>query len=88
MPDAEEVFTTLRKMSSEKASGPDGMTVLFFKHFWDVVGMDVIKAVQDFFERGELLFTLKYYSDSCYERNAEEASKAFRWGVMLLEFPI
>lgn len=45
IPDEEEIFATLRKMSSEKAPGPDGMTVLFFKHFSHVVGVDVTKAV-------------------------------------------
>lgn len=35
--------------------GCDGVTVLFFKHFWNVVGVDVVNAVQDFFVKGELL---------------------------------
>lgn len=55
VPDAEEIFITLRKMSLEKALGSNGMTVLFFEHFWEVVGMDVILTVCDFFEHGELL---------------------------------
>lgn len=33
IPNVEEIFDMLRKMSSEKALGPDGMTLLFFKHF-------------------------------------------------------
>lgn len=41
-----KIFFTLRKMSSKKAPGLDGMTVLFFKHFWNMVGEDVIKAMQ------------------------------------------
>lgn len=52
---ADEIFSILRKMSSEKALGRDGMTVLFFKHFWEVAGMDVIKTVQEFFITRELL---------------------------------
>lgn len=42
-------------MNPEKAPRPDGMTVLFFKHFWEVVGADVIHTVQDFFENGVML---------------------------------
>lgn len=48
VPDANDIFSILWKMSSEKAPGPDGMTMLFFKHFWEVVGLNVIKAVQEF----------------------------------------
>ncbi|XP_060970646.1 uncharacterized protein LOC133037410 [Cannabis sativa] len=32
-------------MSSNKAPGPDGMSVLFFKHYWDSVGSDFCEAV-------------------------------------------
>lgn len=28
---------------------PDDTTVLFFKHCWNVVGVDVVNAVQEFF---------------------------------------
>lgn len=55
VPDAEEIFNTLRKMSLEKASSSNGMMILFFKHFWEVVGMDVILTGRDFFEHGALL---------------------------------
>lgn len=49
VPNAEEIIATLQKLSSDKAPGPNGITVLFFKHFWEVVGLDVVKAMQDFF---------------------------------------
>lgn len=53
VPDAGEIYCTFRKMSTEKAPGLDGMMVLFFKHFWEVVGADVVRAVQDLFVHGE-----------------------------------
>lgn len=56
--DADEIFGTLGKMSSKKAPGPDSMTILFFKHFWNVVGVDVVNVVQEFFTNGELLHNL------------------------------
>lgn len=55
VPNAEEIYSTLRKMNPDKAPGPDRMTILFFKHFWEVDGADVIGAVQDFFENGVML---------------------------------
>lgn len=33
VPDDEEIYSTLKKMSLEKTLGLDGMTVLFFKYF-------------------------------------------------------
>lgn len=53
-----EIYSTLRKMSPEKAPGLDEMMVLYFKNFWKVVGADVSCAVQDFFMNGVMLLEL------------------------------
>ncbi|KAM6588245.1 hypothetical protein CsatA_010850 [Cannabis sativa] len=41
-------------MSSGKAPGPDGMSVLFFKHYWDAVGFDFCDAISNFFITGRM----------------------------------
>ncbi|XP_060974319.1 uncharacterized protein LOC133039432 [Cannabis sativa] len=41
-------------MNNHKAPGPDGMSVLFYKHYWESVGSDFCDAVLDFFENGNM----------------------------------
>nr|GFA97345.1 RNA-directed DNA polymerase, eukaryota, reverse transcriptase zinc-binding domain protein [Tanacetum cinerariifolium] len=40
--------------------GPDGFTAAFFKDTWDMIGVDVIKAVKEFFTNGRLLKELNH----------------------------
>jgi hypothetical protein len=56
----EEVRRALFQMSPSKASGPDGMTALFFQKFWHIVGMDVTNAVLDFLHNGHMLKSLNF----------------------------
>ncbi|XP_031106177.1 uncharacterized protein LOC116010810 [Ipomoea triloba] len=43
----EEVKAALFAMFPDKAPGPDGMNPGFYKHYWDVVGVDVSQFVID-----------------------------------------
>ncbi|CAN0872169.1 LINE-1 reverse transcriptase homolog [Linum grandiflorum] len=47
-----EIYDALCGMPEEKAPGPDGYTVFFFKRCWHVVGRDVLDAVHSFFSSG------------------------------------
>ncbi|GJR42536.1 hypothetical protein Tco_1310639 [Tanacetum coccineum] len=51
----EEESLLLHKAKDNKAPEPDVFTSKFFKEAWDIVGMDVCKAVQEFFVYGKLL---------------------------------
>ena len=50
----EEIERVLFKMPGSKAQGPDGYTVEFFKESWNIIGKDVVVAVQSFFALGFL----------------------------------
>lgn len=48
-------------MHPEKASGPDGMTALFFQHSWHIIKNDLVEMVNNFFGFGRNGCKIKYY---------------------------
>jgi hypothetical protein len=52
---AEEIKSIFFSMKANKSPGPDGYTAEFFKSSWEVVGEDVVVAIQSFFDSGMLL---------------------------------
>ena len=55
VPNADEVNKVVQEMNAHKALVPDGLPGLFFKKYWNIVGPQVISAVQSFFRDGWLL---------------------------------
>ena len=41
----EEVVTALKQIHPTKAPGPDGMSVIFYQRYWDIVGSSVTNMV-------------------------------------------
>lgn len=52
--ESEQIHQALLSMANNKSLGLDGMSPIFYKTYWNIVGYDVIKAVQDFFTHGKL----------------------------------
>ena len=44
IPTREEINKVVFGMKSLKAPGPDGFPTLFYKHYWDIVGDQVVQA--------------------------------------------
>lgn len=40
-----EVMNALRQMAPLKALGPDGMSLLFYQHFWHLVDQEVTSSI-------------------------------------------
>ena len=45
-------------MKEDTSPGPDGFTVNFFHHFWEMVKMDVGKIVEDYRITGHIYLAL------------------------------
>lgn len=52
---ATEIYKTIFQIQGNKSPGPDGTSPIFYKKkIWNIVGKDMILAVQQFFEDGRL----------------------------------
>ena len=57
---AEEIKAALFQMGPTKAPGPDNMNALFYQKYWHVVGDDMITAVLDFLNSGNMIPEINY----------------------------
>ena len=51
---AEEVWYALKQMHPTKVPGPDGMSPIFYKHYWDIVGPEVVNCVLSSLNSGRM----------------------------------
>jgi hypothetical protein len=54
----EEIHEVLKGFVKDKSLGPDGWTVKFFIQFFDLVGEDLLEAVEESRQRGEVIRSL------------------------------
>ena len=55
-----EVEVALKQMALLKAPGPDGMLPIFFQHYWNSIGDDVVKAVLSCLNSKKILLGLNH----------------------------
>ncbi|KAK3211632.1 hypothetical protein Dsin_016338 [Dipteronia sinensis] len=53
IPSVEDIHDAIFAMDETSAFGPDGFFGKFYQHCWEIVGGDVVLAVQDFFRCGQ-----------------------------------
>lgn len=46
---------TIFSIKTYKTLGSNGFPLEFFKHFWEVIKVDVVRAARDFFRTGKML---------------------------------
>ncbi|KAG6650034.1 hypothetical protein CIPAW_06G015500 [Carya illinoinensis] len=60
VPSEMEIWDVVKQTPSTKAPGPDGFTKLFYKIYWEVIKIDLVAAIQNFFINGKLLKELNH----------------------------
>jgi hypothetical protein len=50
----EELEGAMKALANEKAPGPDGVTIEFFKTYWELVGLDYLSMIQLSLREGKL----------------------------------
>lgn len=50
----EEIKDAVFGIDDNKSPGPDGYTAKFYKKAWDIIGVDICKAIHGFFQTGVL----------------------------------
>lgn len=48
----QEIKNCVFSCAEDKAPGPDGFTMAFFKQCWEVIKQEVIAAIQSFHDQG------------------------------------
>nr|DAD20125.1 TPA_asm: hypothetical protein HUJ06_021588 [Nelumbo nucifera] len=48
-PYLEKLTLVVKEMNPHKSSGPNGFTVYFYQHFWEVLKHGILSMVQNFF---------------------------------------
>lgn len=50
----EEIKDAMWDCDGSKSPGPDGFNLEFFKNCWDIVKVDLMRVLKEFFENGKL----------------------------------
>jgi hypothetical protein len=55
LPSSDEIKAAVFGLNKDSAPGPDGFGAFFFKHYWEIVKVDVMNAVMEFFSTSWIL---------------------------------
>ena len=45
-----EIKIAVFQIAAQKSQGPDGFSFAFYKHYWDIIKMDLLRVFQNFYD--------------------------------------
>ena len=75
----EECFKSLRSFQSNKSPGNDGLTVEFYKAFWESLGELLVDSLNCSFDKGELSSSQKQAIITLIEKKDKDKRKISNW---------
>ena len=57
----DDIKSALFSIGNDKGPGPDGYFAFFFKKAWDIVGIDFVLAIQNFFISEKMLKQINHF---------------------------
>ena len=55
----DEISFAVKNMNTNKSPGPDGLTVEFYRKFWDILAFHLVLVFNSCFEAGEMFESMK-----------------------------
>ena len=80
----EECFKSLRYFQSNKSPGNDGLTVEFYKAFWESLGELLVDSLNCSFDKGELSSSEKQAIITLIEQKDKDKRKISNWRAISL----
>nr|GEU51101.1 hypothetical protein [Tanacetum cinerariifolium] len=88
----EEIKSAMFNIGDDRAPGPDGFSLGFFKKSWNIMGEDVCSAIKDFFHNGKLLKEINHIflalipkngpSRCAFKVDIQKAYDTVNWGFL------
>ncbi|KAK6165442.1 hypothetical protein SNE40_022369 [Patella caerulea] len=74
-----ELYNSLKGMKKGKSPGPDGLTVEFYLHFWDILGQYYFQVISNMQELGELSNSMKRGTISLFFKKRGDKTELRNW---------
>ena len=79
-----EISAAVKSLSLNKSPGPDGFTLEFYLHFWNLLGPILVNVYNDSFNRGSLLESMRSSVARLLYKKGGDIKELKKWRPILL----
>ena len=74
----DEISFAVKNMNTNKSPGPDGLTVEFYRKFWDILAPHLVLVFNSCFQAGEMCESMKTSTRVIYKKRDRKSLKNWR----------